>query len=107
MKHNITPPIRIDSEVVCDAFGTLYKDTLKQANLPSYSYFKYVSTPFACMTLPFNKDGNLILNFEYRYPVDEVLLSCPGGLVEDGEDPMKSALRELLEETGFKSVLNL
>src|SRR5512142_609840 len=49
------------------------------------------------------KDGNVVLVKQYRHGVCDVLLEFPGGVVEDGEDPIDGAKRELLEETGYKA----
>lgn len=47
-------------------------------------------------------DGdNILLQQEYRYPLDAVIYQLPGGLVEEGEQPLATAQRELREETGY------
>ena len=45
--------------------------------------------------------GEVVLIQQYRHVIRDVLWEFPGGLVEDGEDPQKGAMRELLEETGY------
>jgi len=47
------------------------------------------------------KDGDVVLVRQYRHGVGDVLLEFPGGVVEDGEDPLEGVRRELLEETGY------
>ena len=47
------------------------------------------------------KDGDVVLVRQYRHGVGDVLLELPGGVVEDGEEPVDGARRELLEETGY------
>lgn len=49
----------------------------------------------------FTKDNEVVLVKQYRHGVQEMLLETPGGVVEDGEDPLEGVKRELLEETGY------
>lgn len=51
--------------------------------------------------LPLDDQGNIYLVRQYRYGVDKTLLEIPAGKLEPGEDPMKTAVRELTEEVGF------
>lgn len=49
------------------------------------------------------KTGDVVLVKQYRHGACDVLLEFPGGVVEDGEDPIEGARRELLEETGYRA----
>ena len=49
------------------------------------------------------KRGEVVLVKQYRHGVEDVLWEFPGGVVEDSEDPLDGAKRELLEETGYTS----
>lgn len=46
-------------------------------------------------------DNHIILKKEYRYCYGEELIEVPAGVLEDGEDPLETAKRELTEETGY------
>lgn len=48
-------------------------------------------------------NNEIVLVKQYRYPVDAITLELPGGVINDGEDPMVAALRETQEETGYTS----
>ena len=46
-------------------------------------------------------EGKVLLVKQYRYSVGEYTLEIPAGKLEQDEDPMLSAIRELEEETGY------
>lgn len=48
-------------------------------------------------------NNQIILKKEYRYCYGEELIEVPAGVLEDGEDSLETAKRELLEETGYQS----
>ena len=48
-------------------------------------------------------DGRLLLVRQYRHPVGDWLVEVPAGRLEEGEDELEAARRELEEETGFRA----
>jgi ADP-ribose pyrophosphatase len=48
-------------------------------------------------------DEHVIVFRQYKHGIGRVCLGFPGGALEPGEDPLASARRELLEETGYAS----
>ena len=40
---------------------------------------------------------------QYRYAVGQHIYEAPAGTMEEGEDPLETAHRELIEETGFRA----
>jgi len=57
----------------------------------------------ASAILPIDNDGSIIFVRQYRHPVGDCVLEIPAGMIENGEDPLKCAVRELEEETSFKA----
>jgi ADP-ribose pyrophosphatase len=53
--------------------------------------------------IPITEDNQVVLVRQYRHGCEDFTIEIPGGCVEKGEDPMDSARRELLEETGYTS----
>jgi ADP-ribose pyrophosphatase len=45
----------------------------------------------------------IVMERQYRHAAREFLLEVPAGKMEEGEDALAAAKRELLEETGFKA----
>jgi ADP-ribose pyrophosphatase len=48
------------------------------------------------------RDPMIVMERQYRHAAKEFLLEVPAGKMEEGEDALAGAKRELLEETGFK-----
>lgn len=48
------------------------------------------------------RNGHVLLQRQYRYPIRSWQLELPGGFVDPGETPETAAIRELQEETGYK-----
>jgi 8-oxo-dGTP pyrophosphatase MutT (NUDIX family) len=46
-------------------------------------------------------DGRLVLVRQFRFGIGALSLEIPGGVMEPGEDPVATGLRELREETGY------
>jgi ADP-ribose pyrophosphatase len=60
-----------------------------------------VRHPGAAVLLPVTSDGRVILIRQFRYAAGETLLEVPAGTLDPGETPEETALRELVEETGY------
>jgi ADP-ribose pyrophosphatase len=65
------------------------------------TFREYLIHPGAVAILPILDDGRILLERQFRYPVDQAIIEIPAGKLEIGEDPLICAQRELLEETGY------
>jgi len=59
--------------------------------------------PGAVVILPILSDGRIVLIRQHRVAVDESLIELPAGTMETGEEPIATARRELMEETGYRA----
>ncbi len=48
-------------------------------------------------------DGRVVVERQYKHGAQGVGLSLPAGAIDEGEDPLLAAQRELLEETGYEA----
>jgi len=55
------------------------------------------------VVVPVTDDGKIVMVTQHRFPVNKILLELPAGKLSKDEDPLLCAIRELEEETGFKS----
>lgn len=59
--------------------------------------------PDWCNVLAETPDGELVMIWQHRFGTDALSLEVPGGVIDEGEEPLASARRELLEETGYEA----
>lgn len=72
--------------------------------------FFYIASRDWVNIIPITKDRQVVLVDQFRHGINERSLETPGGIVDaDDPEPMKTAVRELEEETGYVpgSVLSL
>ena len=56
----------------------------------------------AVCVIPLLSDGRVIVERQFRYPIDQVMTEIPAGKLDSpDEDPLEAAKRELREETGY------
>ena len=89
-------------EVYSGKFLHLKKDIVKLPDGNS-TYREYLIHPGAVAIMPILNDGRILLERQFRYPVDAAMIEIPAGKLELGEDPLLCAQRELLEETGYSA----
>ena len=62
---------------------------------------EYIVHPGAVMMVPILDDGRLVMERQFRFPMERVMLEFPAGKIDSGEHPFDCARRELAEETGY------
>ena len=78
-----------------------------QVTLPDgkSTFREYIVHPGAVMVIPLLTDGQghtrIVLERQFRYPVDQVMIELPAGKRDGQEDLLLCAQRELREETGY------
>lgn len=100
----------LTEERVLDAYFKVDMAEVEETQLDNtsitYSRFK-LTRPDAVTILVFNEDTNqVILVKQFRYPIihhtSENVLEAVAGKIDAGETPKQAAIRELLEEIGYR-----
>ncbi len=65
--------------------------------------FSKVKMPPGICVIPFDEEGFVYLTREFRYALGRESIEAVGGVVEDGEQPLAAAKRELKEELGIEA----
>ena len=92
---------RIDGETAFE--GRFLKVSRDRIRLPdgSTTHREFIRHPGAVVILPLLDDGRVLLERQFRYPLDRVFVEFPAGKIDPGEDHLACAQRELQEETGY------
>ena len=100
-KH-LTETTVASQQVYQGSFLDVRRDTVR---LPdgSEATREFIVHPGAVMIVPLLDDGSLLLERQFRHPVGRVMLEFPAGKIDPGEPPFDCAVRELLEETGYRA----
>ncbi len=59
--------------------------------------------PGAVVIVPVLDDGRILMVYQYRIGPRDWLYELPAGTIEEGEEPLETARRELVEETGYEA----
>ena len=65
------------------------------------SDYHQIQMPNYTAVFAVTKEQEIMVMRCYRHAVGKVTLTMPGGMLEDGEDPLMGIQREFLEETGY------
>jgi len=65
--------------------------------------FSFIDSRDFAISVAITGDDRIVVVRSYKHGVRDVALSFPAGYVEDGEDPLAAAKRELREESGYEA----
>jgi len=80
----------------------LYLDNVRLPN-GKQSTREWLDHPGAVCLVPILNNGDILLIRQFRYGPREEFIEIPAGKLDKNEEPLKCGLRELEEETGYKS----
>ena len=74
-----------------------------QVELPNGKVFEATALEFRswAVVLALTKNKEVVLVRQYRHGTQDFVWEFPGGVVDDGENPLDGGRRELSEETGY------
>lgn len=88
--------------IIKDRWIDLRADDCTTASGVSITPFYVLRYPDWAHIVCTDRHAGICVVSQYRHAVGRTMMELPGGVVEAGEDPLKAAQRELLEETGIR-----
>lgn len=82
-------------------YVTVTRERLRLPDGSEIPDYYLIGQPDYAVVAALARDGRFVMLREYKHGAGRVVLACPGGNVDDGEDARAAAERELLEETGY------
>ncbi len=82
-------------------FLKIYQDSVELPNGTIINDYTLVEKPSFVMVVATDQDNHLITIDEYKYAINQEIHSLPAGHLENNEDPLERAKKELFEETGY------
>jgi len=85
--------------------GSFLDDRSDRVALPAGSEAcrEYIVHPGAVMIVALLGDDRVVVERQWRYPMGRAMLEFPAGKLEPGEPVLDCAVRELIEETGYRA----
>ncbi len=74
-----------------------------RTNRGNLADYYIVERPSYVMIVALTADRDVLLVEQYKHGAGRVMRELPAGYIEDGEDPLACAHRELMEETGYRA----
>lgn len=92
----------IDSRyVIRHPWLTARCDTVRLPNGTTHPEYYVLEYPTWINVIAITSDGDFVMVEQYRHGLGDVFTELVAGVAEEGETPMETARRELLEETGY------
>ena len=101
MDENLREVLTDSQEIFCGKILHVFKDTVMLPNGKSAGR-EVIRHVGAVAVIPMTDDGKVIVERQFRYPLDRVITEIPAGKLDSPEeDRLSAAKRELEEETGY------
>jgi len=96
----------LSSAYICkEPWATLRRDTCELPDGRINDHYYVLEYPDWVNMIGITEQNELLVIKQYRHGAGIIALEIPAGTTEAGEDPKNAAVREMLEETGYRHTL--
>lgn len=105
MTEDVPKVLKVERKVISPWLKVVARDVEFPAASSVETYYA-IAEPDYVVVLAVTPEARVLLVRQYRPAIERFSLELPAGMVDPDEDPLETARRELLEETGY-SVLSI
>jgi 8-oxo-dGTP pyrophosphatase MutT (NUDIX family) len=100
----IKPWIRKESRrlVDCRIFSVSESTSVCPRTQNEHQFF-FIDTADWVNIVPVTSNNEVVFIRQFRHGSEQITLEIPGGMIDPGEDPETAAVRECLEESGYRA----
>ena len=99
-EHHLVEYMVSSQTIASGGMLTVKRDQVRLPN-GNTSQREYVTHSGAVVVVPMLPNGNVILEKQFRYALNQVFIELPAGKIDANEAILVTGQRELLEETGY------
>ena len=93
--------LKSSRKIYSNKYIELFEDVLDIKNKKKI-YTRAIRKDYSTI-VPFISDNEILVIKSYRHLVNSYQIEAPSGYIDPGETPLKAAMRELKEETGYRA----
>lgn len=96
------PETRTESPFECRVFRVERSHATSPVDGSAHRFYR-LRAPDWAQIVPVTRTGQIVMVRQYRHGSQSMVLEIPAGHVDPGEAPADAAVRECLEETGYRA----
>lgn len=89
-------------QLFSEPWFTVRKDVCELPNGKKHFAYYILEYPSWASAFALTEDNKVVLIRQYRHGLGVISTELPGGVVDQGEEPIDAVRRELIEETGYE-----
>ena len=95
---------KVNEKIVYDGYRKVLRRTFELPN-GEVADFDVIKSGAGAAILAVTEENRILCFRQFRPGPEDILFELPGGVIDEGEEPVTAMRRELLEETGYEATI--